>query len=92
MATLGARLGDAREGAGSLVLVAGEAGAGKTSLVRAFTDSSGDTTLVLAGACDPLTTPRPLSPLHDFATHLAGLDLDRTGEALRPRFAPGHYG
>ena len=52
---------------GSLVLVAGEAGAGKTTLVREFTRSLDRGTLVIEGACDPLTTPRPLSPLHDFA-------------------------
>ena len=54
-------------GGGSTVFVAGEAGAGKTTLVRAFADSLDRSTLVVAGACDPLTTPRPLSPLHDFA-------------------------
>lgn len=71
------RLGDARAGTGSLVLVAGEAGAGKTALVRAVADSQTGSTLVLMGACDPLTTPRPLSPLHDFAEHLPQLDLSR---------------
>jgi DNA-binding CsgD family transcriptional regulator/tetratricopeptide (TPR) repeat protein len=52
---------------GGINLVAGEAGAGKTSLVRAFIESLDQTTLVIQGACDPLTTPRPLSPLYDFA-------------------------
>jgi DNA-binding CsgD family transcriptional regulator/tetratricopeptide (TPR) repeat protein len=62
-------------GSGSMVLVAGEAGAGKTSLVRAFVESLDDSTLVIQGACDPLTTPRPLSPLYDFAADSrAGLD------------------
>jgi DNA-binding CsgD family transcriptional regulator/tetratricopeptide (TPR) repeat protein len=65
--SLGQRLADAKEGKGSLVLVAGEAGAGKTSLVRVFVDSLDDSVLVIQGACDPLSTPRPLSPLHDFA-------------------------
>lgn len=60
-------LGEASKGSGSLVLVAGEAGAGKTSLVRAFLESLDESTLVIQGACDPLTTPRPLSPLYDFA-------------------------
>lgn len=57
----------AADGVGSLVLVAGEAGAGKTSLVQAFTEGLDRSTLVISGACDPLSTPRPLSPLHDFA-------------------------
>lgn len=76
-ADLGDRVAEAKSGHGSLVLVAGEAGAGKTSLVRAFTDSQSSSTLVLVGACDPLTTPRPMSPLHDFAEDTAGLDLNR---------------
>jgi DNA-binding CsgD family transcriptional regulator/tetratricopeptide (TPR) repeat protein len=75
--SLGQRLKDAVEGKGSLTLVGGEAGAGKTSLVRAFVDSLDESTLVIQGACDPLSTPRPLSPLHDFAADphsgLAGL-------------------
>jgi DNA-binding CsgD family transcriptional regulator len=92
LADLGRHLDDAASGAGSLVLIAGEAGAGKTSLVRAFVDSVDDSSLVLHGACDPLTTPRPLSPLHDFAadpnTGLAGLTggdrspIDMFGEVL----------
>lgn len=65
--SLGEGLQEASDGNGSMVLVAGEAGAGKTSLVRAFLDSLDDSVLVIEGACDPLTTPRPLSPLHDFA-------------------------
>jgi DNA-binding CsgD family transcriptional regulator/tetratricopeptide (TPR) repeat protein len=67
LAVLGARLQGAANGTGSMLLVAGEAGAGKTVLVRAFVESLDSSTLVIQGACDPLTTPRPLSPLHDFA-------------------------
>lgn len=52
---------------GSVVLIAGEAGAGKTTLVNAFTSALDSSALVIAGACDPLSTPRPLSPLYDFA-------------------------
>ncbi len=80
--SLADRLAKARGGSGSLILVAGEAGAGKTALVRAFADTRADSTLVLLGACDPLTTPRPLSPLHDFSEDLPGLDLDRDPLAI----------
>jgi predicted ATPase len=53
-----------KAGCGRFVLVAGEAGVGKTSLVRAFCDTirSGR---VLEGACDPLFAPRPLGPFPD---------------------------
>jgi DNA-binding CsgD family transcriptional regulator len=61
-------------GAGRLVFVAGEAGAGKTALVRYFcTDAPAR---VLWGACDPLSTPRPLGPLVDIAQE-AGGELER---------------
>lgn len=66
----------ASRGTGSLVLVAGEAGAGKTSLVRAFVESRDQYTLVVQGACDPLTTPRPLSPLFDFNAEQSGWFTD----------------
>ncbi len=56
-----------------MVLVAGEAGAGKSSLVRAFARSVSDSSDVVEGACDPLATPRPLGPLHDFAADPGGV-------------------
>jgi DNA-binding CsgD family transcriptional regulator len=62
----------ARTGAGQLVFVAGEAGVGKSTLVRRFTSSLPDPA-VLHGACDPVETPRPLGPLLDMAPALARL-------------------
>ena len=64
-------------GGGRVVLVAGEAGIGKSALVRSFTERHAADARVLLGACDPLLTPRALGPLHDIARqtggHLAGL-------------------
>ena len=54
---------------GALVLIAGEAGIGKTALVRAFCAQAG--TRVLTGACDALHTPRPLGPFVDMGGELA---------------------
>jgi DNA-binding CsgD family transcriptional regulator len=59
---------------GRLVLVEGEAGVGKTALVRRFCDDQGRAARVLWGACDGLFTPRPLAPLLDVA-ELAGGEL-----------------
>jgi DNA-binding CsgD family transcriptional regulator len=56
---------------GRLVLVAGEAGIGKTSLLRAFCSQLG-AVRVLSGACDALSTPRPLGPLIDVAEQTGG--------------------
>ena len=50
---------------GCVVLVGGEAGVGKTALIREFCDDS--SACLLRGACEPLFTPRPLGPLLEIA-------------------------
>ncbi|TMD89500.1 MAG: helix-turn-helix transcriptional regulator, partial [Chloroflexi bacterium] len=72
-----------RQKAGRLVLVAGEAGVGKTALVRHFADSQAGAR-VLVGACDPLFTPRPLGPLLDVAQSAQGELLDVVLTGRRP--------
>jgi DNA-binding CsgD family transcriptional regulator/tetratricopeptide (TPR) repeat protein len=67
-------LARALAGPGSFVLVSGEAGIGKTALMRAFCDARPGAVRVLWGACDPLFTPRPLGPLLDIA-EVAGGEL-----------------
>jgi DNA-binding winged helix-turn-helix (wHTH) protein len=58
---------------GTIVLVAGEAGMGKTALVRAFTGRAAARDVrVLAGWCDDLVSPRALGPLRDIAHELGG--------------------
>jgi DNA-binding CsgD family transcriptional regulator/type II secretory pathway predicted ATPase ExeA len=57
---------------GRLVLVTGEAGAGKTALARRFTDEHRASTRILWGACDALFTPRALGPLLDVAEETGG--------------------
>ena len=59
-------LREAMGGAGHTVLVGGEAGIGKTSLLKALAASRGEARLWW-GACDALETPHPLAPLHDIA-------------------------
>ncbi len=63
---LAQQLRAAAAGVGRLVLVAGEAGIGKTSLLRALAAQRGDAQLWW-GACDALQTPHPLGPLQDIA-------------------------
>jgi DNA-binding CsgD family transcriptional regulator/tetratricopeptide (TPR) repeat protein len=75
----------AREGRGRLVLVGGEAGIGKTSLVNAFTDSLAGVS-VLRGACDNLATREPLGPLHEAVPCLVDeLEAAVSGHGVRFR-------
>jgi DNA-binding CsgD family transcriptional regulator/tetratricopeptide (TPR) repeat protein len=53
-------------GRGQVALLGGEAGIGKTTLLREFARDA------VWGACDPLFTPRPLGPLRDMAASLGG--------------------
>ena len=52
-------------GQSSVVLLSGEAGIGKTSVVRELADRLGPGVRRLAGACDDLLAPRALGPLRD---------------------------
>ena len=61
---------DAVADGGGVVLIAGEAGIGKTSLVHEFVGERREP--VLIGRCEPLTTPRPLQALHDLAHQSGG--------------------
>jgi hypothetical protein len=53
------------DGEGHCMFVSGEAGIGKTSLVKAFCRLQEDNCIIYQGACDALFTPRPLAPLYD---------------------------
>lgn len=69
---LRAHLSEAEHGAGRLVLLGGEAGIGKTSLVETFCHEQAGRVRVLRGACDAFSTPRPLGALQDMSPFLGG--------------------
>jgi DNA-binding SARP family transcriptional activator/tetratricopeptide (TPR) repeat protein len=75
------------EGHGVVILVAGEAGAGKSALVRGFLDRLGSDVAVYLGGCDDLLAPRSLGPFRDMADEhpqlLPVLALDQLDDALR---------
>ena len=59
-----------------MLLISGEAGIGKSSLVTHFVQSQQTIHRVLWGSCDDLFTPRPLGPLHDIARQVGGQLLE----------------
>jgi DNA-binding CsgD family transcriptional regulator len=68
---------------GRMVLIGGEAGIGKTALVRAFCERPG-APRVLWGACDALHTPRPLGSLIDVAEQAGGELAAAVDDATTP--------
>src|SRR3954452_16579874 len=88
---LGTYATEAAAGNGRLVVITGEAGIGKSSLVDIFRASRPDLRWFW-GACDGGFTPRPLGPLYDIAAaeggrlrELCAADTDRN--ALFAAFA-----
>jgi len=80
-------VGRAAGGSGVVALVSGEAGIGKTTLVRRLVrDRTGEGDRVLWGSCEALFSPRPLGPVYDMAdafdTDVQGM-LDSDGPRAR---------
>ncbi len=69
---------------GQIATVSGEAGVGKTALLQALADRNPSASF-LWGACEALTTPRPLGPLLDLAVEL-GDDLETLVATGVPRY------
>jgi predicted ATPase len=74
LADLTTLLQNATTGQGHIVFLSGEAGVGKTTLIKEFCQTVQKTARVAVGACDPLSTPRPLGPLLDVTGTLGGLE------------------
>ncbi|MDR7520515.1 MAG: tetratricopeptide repeat protein [Armatimonadota bacterium] len=79
---LTARLEEAERGRDAVVFVGGEAGVGKTSLVRWFCDSVRASARIAWGRCGALSTPGALGPVLEIAQALDGgaAQLLETGE------------
>src|SRR5881392_1565363 len=86
-ATLAEAFATARRGEGRLVFVSGDAGIGKSALVRAFCSRSASAR-ALVGSCDGLRTPRPLGPFVDIAARVGGHlgDVGAAGESPQAVF------
>ena len=62
----------AEKEAGRTILISGEAGIGKTSLIDAFATSLPADVPVFRGGCEALFVARPLGPLFDIADQMGG--------------------
>jgi DNA-binding CsgD family transcriptional regulator/tetratricopeptide (TPR) repeat protein len=81
LAALRAASIDAAQRRGSLALISGEAGIGKSSLVRAWVADPGAEANVLVGWCDDFLTSRTLGPFHDIARTAGGALADAVAQA-----------
>ncbi|MGN6867132.1 MAG: ATP-binding protein [Solirubrobacteraceae bacterium] len=79
LGVLAGALEAARSGSGAMVLVSGEAGIGKTSLLRAVRDTGG--LPFYLGKCEPLSIPEPLGPVRELA--------EAAGAGERPELESG---
>jgi ATP/maltotriose-dependent transcriptional regulator MalT len=88
LAALASYAGEARKAQGRLVLVAGEAGVGKSALAEELQRGLPEAAWFW-GACDGLFTPRPLGPLFDIAAKMGGelLELCRADAPRADLFA-----
>jgi DNA-binding CsgD family transcriptional regulator/tetratricopeptide (TPR) repeat protein/type II secretory pathway predicted ATPase ExeA len=71
-------------GGGRMVLLAGEAGVGKTALLRRFHEELHERTQLLWGTCDALATPEPLGPFFDVADAVGGQLAALVSSTARP--------
>jgi len=71
-------------GQGRIALISGEAGIGKTALLRRFGAGLGGSARVLSAGCDPLFTPRPLGPVLDLMELIGSDRAARLLDTARP--------
>jgi DNA-binding CsgD family transcriptional regulator len=84
LTALRAACAEAVAGRGGVVLVEGEPGIGKTSLVTHFAQGLRDEARVLWGGCDDLSIPRPFAPLTDLAGGVSTALADELRGGSRP--------
>lgn len=96
LAELRAAAASAAAGTGSTIVVSGEAGIGKSSLLAAWMQDPGTDARILVGWCDDFLTSRTLGPLRDIARGTGGRLADAvagvdTAAVLDALLAELHY-
>ncbi len=72
------------DGYGGIVLVSGESGIGKTSLLEEARQNSKHNFTFFWSGSDPLFTPRPFGPVHDIAAELSSELLNLLEDGASP--------
>jgi len=83
-ALIGALAAVTSSGLGRIALVTGEAGIGKTALLRRFCARTAGSARVLRAGCDPLFTPRPMGPVLELAGAIGGEVAALAADGARP--------
>lgn len=71
------------DGEGHTIFLNGEAGIGKTTLLKEFRKQIENERNVFIGTCDALFTPRPLAPLYDIAWQMMGTEWMQQDDASK---------
>src|SRR5215207_4045067 len=82
LSALRAGLEQALASQGGMVLLVGEAGIGKTSLIRAFAEQARESARIYTAACEDLSTPEALVLLQDLGLSAWRGAADRSRMAL----------
>jgi DNA-binding CsgD family transcriptional regulator/tetratricopeptide (TPR) repeat protein len=90
LAALARHLDEAAAGSGRFVVIRGEAGIGKTALLRSFLLSPPSDVTILTGASDGVSTPQPFGPLEDMVAAL-GPELRALLDANASRAEVGRW-
>lgn len=70
LATMQSQFEHVANGEGHCVFISGEAGIGKTTVIKAFCNQVKSKSNIYLGICDALFIPRPLAPLYDVLLQL----------------------
>ena len=81
LVTLDDQLRAADTGVGRIVLIPGDAGVGKTTVVAAWLRRLGGRVRLRRGTCDGSATPAPLAPILQAFPEVADIGFDHTGRS-----------